>query len=253
MIKKKNLQKEIDWLLEEKYKGKITKEAKSDIEKLKKGEPFDYLMGYVEFLNCRIDLSLRPFIPRVETEFWVEKGIQMIKKKGKKEIHCLDLFAGSGCIGIALLKHLKNIRVIFGEKEKKFLKQIQINLKINKIPSKRYRLIQTDVFSKIRGQYDFIFANPPYVALERKGFLQKSVIDYEPSVALFAGKQGLRYIKILIDQSKNFLKKEGRVFIEVDPFQKKEIEKILKIQKGYSSWDFLNDQFGRIRVLILKV
>jgi release factor glutamine methyltransferase len=253
MRNKRQLQKEIDWLLREKYNGKIAQKAKKDIELLRKGEPADYLIGYVEFLSCKVDLSMRPFIPRPETEFWVEQVINFLKGSKKENLRCLDLFAGSGCIGIALLKHLKKCFVDFGEKEKKFLKQIRINLEINKIPSKRYRLIQTDVFSKVKDKYDFIFANPPYVALERKHLLQKSVADYEPSIALFAGKQGLRYIKILIEQSKNYLKEKGKIFIEVDPFQKKEIEKILKMKKDYNSWEFLNDQFDRPRVLCLEV
>lgn len=253
MTKDRILQKEIKWLLEEKYRGKLTQEAKKDIERLKKGEPVDYLIGYVEFLGCKIDLSLKPFIPRPETEFWVKEAIHLIKERKKSRLYCLDLFAGSGCIGIALLRHIRNVIVDFGEKKKKFLKQIEINLKLNKIPSKRYRLIQTDVFSNIKNKYDFILANPPYVAWKRRGFLQESVINYEPKAALFAGSQGLDYIKILIDQSKNYLKENGKVFIEIDPFQKRDLERLLKQYLGhYSSYEFLLDQHQKIRVLIFS-
>jgi len=66
------MEQEIRWLLEEKYRGKLTPQAKRDIAKLKKGEHVDYLIGWKPFLNCTIDLRYKPLIPRVETEYWAD-------------------------------------------------------------------------------------------------------------------------------------------------------------------------------------
>ncbi len=248
------LQRAKKWLLEEKYNGRQTAQYFKDLERLKRGEPLDYVIGFRDFLNCKIDLSLKPLIPREETEHWIEKAISDIKNKyPDKKLKILDLFSGSGCIGIAILKHLPNSLVIFGEKSPKFIKQIKINLKINKIKPCRYKIIQTNIYSNIKGKFDFIFANPPYLSKQRISKIQKSVLKYEPKNALFAKNNGLYFIEKLIKESKNFLKPKGEMFIEFDFWQKKKIEKILEKNPDYD-FQFFKDQFDRFRYfkLILK-
>lgn len=235
--------REIEWIIKEKYKGKENKEIKKDLERLKKGEPVDYIIGFVNFLNCKIDLSFKPLIPRQETEFWVEKVIEEINNK---RVYCLDLFSGSGCIGISILKNIKNSKVDFAEIDKKLLNQIELNLKINKIKKNRYNIFYSNIFSNVNEKYDYIFANPPYIAKSKIGKVQKSVLNFEPKKALFGGKNGLKYIKLFLKDAKNFLRKDGRIYLEFDSFQKKEIEKIEKKAKFYK------DQYGKWRYLVIE-
>ena len=91
--------------------------------------PEDYKKGYKYFLNSKIDLSLKPLIPRIETEYWVSEILKDIKEGN----NCLDLFSGSGCVGLSILKNINNINCDFGEKDNKLLEQIKINLKENNI------------------------------------------------------------------------------------------------------------------------
>ncbi len=251
--------REMQWLLEEKYHGKLTREAKKDIARLsrfagsriarQRGEHIDYVIGFVDFLGCKIDLSQKPFIPRPETEFWVKGAVEYIKSKirdTKYKIRVLDLFAGSGCIGVAILKHVSQAHVDFGEKDKKLLSQIRLNAKKNGIEKKRYKVVQSNIFSNIKGKYDYIFANPPYIAESRKNKVQASVLKHEPQEALFAGKDGLDSIRPFLNQAKGFLAPNGRIYLEFDSPQKKEIEKLLN-RYEYSSWQFFKDQFGKWR------
>lgn len=238
--------------MEEKYKGKPNKKFQKDVKRIKKGEPVDYVIGFKEFLGCKIDLSKRPLIPRKETEFWVAMAIDEIKKYyATKSIKCLDIFAGSGCIGVALLANVQNVLCDIAEKDKKLLGQIKLNLKNNFTKPSRYKVIGSDVFSKIKGKYDFILANPPYIATTRKNKVQKSVLKYEPKAALFAGKDGFTYIKKFLQEVKKHLNPGGQVFMEFDFVQKNDIEKLLK-KLGYKDYEFKKDQYGKWRFLMLK-
>jgi len=239
------MEKEIGWLLKEKYLGKPTEFFYKDIERLKAGEPLDYVIGFTEFLGCKINLSKKPLIPRTETEYWVEKVLTKVKKN-KNKLNILDIFSGSGCIGISVLKNTKNTKCFFSDLDKNNLKQIKINCKINKIDSKRYRIIQSDIFNKINNKFNYIFANPPYIAKTKKNKIQKSVLKFEPAVALFGGNNGFLYINKFLKQAKNHLSENGQIFMEFDFTQKKEIEILVKKYK-YSNCEFFRDQFNRWR------
>jgi len=73
--------KQIAWLIRDKYHGQKPTATKlnSDLARLKKGEPIDYVIGWKEFLGCHIDLSKKPLIPREETEYWTEIAIFKLK------------------------------------------------------------------------------------------------------------------------------------------------------------------------------
>lgn len=255
-----NIEKEIRWLLEEKYSGKANKQFYKDVKRLEKGEPVDYVIGFTEFLGCKIDLSKRTLIPRPETEFWTERAVSAVLADKKAGARCLDLFSGSGCVGIAILAKTPILlpacrqagaTVDFVDNDKKCLEQIKINCRINKIDSKRYKIIKSDVFSKIKNKYDYIFANPPYIPTTRKDKIQRSVLKYEPRQALFGGKDGLFYIKKLLSQAKNHLNTNGKIYMEFDSIQKREIDKLLKKYK-YKQWNFYKDQYGKYRWVVIS-
>ncbi|MBI2577656.1 MAG: methyltransferase [Candidatus Wildermuthbacteria bacterium] len=297
----KDFGQEITLLLNEKYGGQMTEEAKEDIGRIRAGEPVDYVIGWTEFLGCKIDLSARPFIPRTETEYWVEKAIDDVRadvfsgalphispagstwaptrlrknigtdigftyvspkisiplrsrmplrENRGTPIKCLDLFAGSGCIGIAVLKYIPWAKVDFAEKGKKFLKQIEINTKLNGIAPERYRIVQSDVFSNVKGKYDYILANPPYIPQKSKHQVEESVLQWEPHGALFGGEDGLDYVRILIEQGRDHLNEGGKIYVEFDSPTKKDVEEILLKQKLL--YCFCKDQFGKWRYVVVE-
>jgi release factor glutamine methyltransferase len=208
--------------------------------------PEEYKQGFKDFLGVKIDLSKRPLIPREETEYWV----RVVLKEIKEGAECLDLFAGSGCIGISILKNVNNSFCDFGEKEDLFLEQIKISLDLNGIDKERYSLIKTDVFSNIEKKYDYILANPPYVAESRINEVGEDVKMFEPAVALYGGNDGMDYIKVFLNEVVNYLKDSGVIYLEFDPEQKEWIEEIIKDK--YSSYEFLKDQFNKYRFVKIK-
>ncbi len=251
MFKKNDYFQNIQRLLSEKYQNELTKKAQRDIEKLKKGEPLDYLIGFINFLGCRIDLSKRPFIPRVETEFWVGKLVRSYQKQAPAHLKCLDIFAGSGCLGIAVLSRIPGARVDFSEKSLKFLRQVKINLELNKISQKRYHLIKSDIFSEIRGKYDLILANPPYVPWRQKDLVQESVWRFEPKSAIFGGLDGLSHIRSFLEEAKKYLKPKGKIYLEFGFDQRIKLKTLLE-SFAYKHYRFFKDLYGRWRYLIIS-
>jgi len=249
------MDKNIYWLLRDKYnytKNQIDNfninsaslNIRQDIEKLANGEPINYVIGWQEFLDCKIDLSYKPLIPRVETEFWVKNVIDNIKTTNNN-ISVLDLCCGSGCIGIAVLKHISNSFVTFSDISDNAIAQTKLNLNINNINPKRYLVTKSDLFKNINTKFDFIFANPPYV--DKNGFVPDS-LKFEPEIAIFASDNGMKIIKKILEQFDNYLKVSGQLFMEFGYKQDKEIKEIL-INSNKVNFNILKDQYNVDRVL----
>jgi release factor glutamine methyltransferase len=267
-----NNTKEDLWLLHEKYEGKECPEFFEDLRRIESGEPVDYVIGFSMFLGAKIDLEHHPMIPRQETEWWVEKALNIITGSGlhpePKRLKILDLFAGSGCIGIALLKNLPDVLVDFGEKDPLLIKQIEKNLEINNIPiagrgsltpSETFRSVtiracvyESDVFQNIPpNKYDFIFANPPYISHDRKWQVAKPVLEHEPHLALFTQDDGLFFVKKLLNEAPTFLAENGKLFMEFDQWQKETIEELVAESKFQG--EFWKDQNEKWRVVMCEL
>ncbi len=207
-------------------------------------------MKRIKFANCKIDFSKKVFRPRIETEFWVKKSLKELTEVGP--LLALDMFAGTGCIGISILKNIKNSNVNFVDISEEAVGQIKINLKLNNIGKERYKIYKSNLFEKLKGEkYDFIFANPPYVALDRISEVDEEILEKEPHISLFAGKDGMDYIRKFFLQVKKYLKPNGKIFLEFDPFQKKKIKEILEKEKF--KFIFKKDQFGKFRWLKAEI
>ena len=242
--------KEVEWLLKEKFNGVETPEFHADVLRLKGGEPLAYVIGWIPFYDCKIDVSLHPMIPRPETEFWVERAVGELRALGKPTLRLADTFSGSGCIGIALLKHLPNATVDISEFDPKLTEQLRINVRLNDIDEARANCAQADALSALTGTYDAIFANPPYIDPAAIPEMDESVINFEPHLSLFAGERGLDYVKIIITDGGKFLNDGGTFYVECDAHQRAWIEELLV----GTPWkhEFWLDQYDQVRFLILR-
>jgi len=205
--------------------------------------PEEYKRGFKDFLGVRVGLSSRPLIPREETEDWVREALKEIKGE------CLDLFAGSGCIGLAILKNVPGSTCDFGDVESSFLEGIGKSAEENGITKERFDLIGTDIFSNIKKKYDFILANPPYVAESRADEVGEDVKEFEPAIALYGGNDGMELIRRFLKEAKDHLKDTGVIYMEFDPGQRKEIE---ELAKGYSKHEFFKDRYDKQRYIRIE-
>lgn len=241
---------EKQWLLNEKYQGIESPEFFEDFKKLESGTPLAYLIGNIPFLGITVDLEYKPLIPRPETEFWVNYCIEKYIPL-EVNISILDIYSGSGCIGLGIAKKRPNTKILCSDIKKENIVQIQKNIVFNGISEKQVSVIQSDIFKNISMQkFDIIFANPPYISEQRKDTVDDSVLLYEDHHALFAEDDGLFHIKNLIEKIPFFLKDNGYMFIEFDPWQKDLIESYTQEKKLY--FEFLQDQYQKNRVLIIQ-
>jgi release factor glutamine methyltransferase len=242
-------------LREKKYKGRETKEFLEDVVKMAQGEPLEYLLGEVIFCGARIDLSYRPMIPRPEAEYWVGQLIQEqiiennVAHELPKAIRVLDLFSGSGCIGIALLRNILGSTCDFIEYNSTLLPQIKLSLTKNNIEQNRASVITGDIWEGATGMYDIITAVPPYVPPHMKDEVMQE-LGREDASYFFDKEDGYYYHKQVLARAKEFLKEGGALYLEFDITQRNYIEQLAQ-QNNWSNYSFLKDPYGHECVIVL--
>lgn len=251
MIQKNSLHEEthherdVLWLLQEKYGGIKGDSFEKDVERLRSGELLAYVIGFTPFLRTKIYLDSHPLIPRPETEWWTEQFLLSLEKD--VPYHILDLCAGSGAIGVALLKHHPLITVTFADIREDHLKTIEKNVRENGILETRVHIIQSDLFHNISLTFDRIVTNPPYIPDARK--LPSSVKDNEPHDALFSGEDGFLHIKKILEGTKKHLNKDGELWCEID-ITHEHTALPCAYAGGAETAEIRKDQYGLPRLLV---
>ena len=226
-----------------KHGGRETEDFLKDVKSLTEGEAFEYLLGEVKFCDAKIDLSLRPMIPRPETEFWVKQAIENILNTRRGfTLRVLDLFSGSGNVGIAVLKNIPESIVDMIELDPKLKEQIEISIVKNNIKKLRTQIITGDTWTGAAGTYDVIFAVPPYVPPQMKEEVMKE-LSAESPLSFFDKEDGFYFHKQVLSRAKEFLKEGGVLYLEFDITQREKIEMLAK-EYGFKNYSFLKDPYG---------
>jgi release factor glutamine methyltransferase len=255
------MSQDIEWLLEEKYKGEKSEAFFADCRALALGEPLGYLIGHTPFLDTTIYLDSKPLIPRPETEFWTEKVIADIKTNyptqdnshtpGADQLRILDLCAGSGCIGVAIAKAVPDAIVDFSEIDEKHTDTIRRNLEENHIEAGQTHIYHSNLFEAFSGTYQYIVSNPPYIDMDLKR-TDENVLEHEPYIALSGGLAGLEVIQKIIEEAPKHLERHGQLWMEHEPEQSVAIRNLAREHKFACTTH--HDQYGveRYSVLVLQ-
>lgn len=223
-------------------------EYKEYIEKIIKGKPVQYITNNQEFMRLNFYVDENVLIPQPDTEILVEEVIKSIDIKENIEI--LDMCTGSGCIGISLAKNIKNTKVTLVDISKEAIETAKKNAIQNEVENK-ITFIQSDMFENVKGKFDIIVSNPPYIKTNIIQTLDKQVQN-EPHIALNGGEDGLDFYKILINEAHKYLKKDGKIFLEIGYDQKQEVESLAKQSKHYKKIETIKDLSQNDRVIILE-
>ena len=219
------------------------------IKEVVAGKPVQYITNKQEFMGLSFFVDENVLIPQPDTEILVEEAIKYANQI-KEDVEILDMCTGSGCIGVALAKHVKNAKVTLVDISTKALEVAKKNAKENEVKEK-VNFIQSDMFENIKGKFDVIVSNPPYIKTKVINELDLQVQN-EPHLALDGGEDGLKFYEILINEAPKYLKENGKIFLEIGYDQKKEVEELARNSKLYKEIENVKDLANNDRVIELK-
>ena len=285
---------EVRWLEEhflEKHRGNVEETLKSVrravLERSDLKKPLSYIIGSQPFFGCEIAVRQPLLCPRPETEWWAHEVVSQLSlaSRGREAtpLRILDMCAGTGCIGIAIAKHLPNVTVLAADISKDAVLCANMNAARNKVQD-RYLCIHSDMFSNIlpdkasgawtmpkglerfsplENSFDIIVSNPPYILPLQCDELPESVKLWESRIALVGdekreAKQYL-YYKEIVEAAPKLLKPRKRadefpwpsVVLEVG-LQAEAVASVLEKYPGWSTVKLLED-FARQPRLVTGV
>lgn len=231
----------------EEYLKKYLPEDKYEegIRQYKEGKPLQYIVGTAPFYDLTLKVNKDVLIPRFETEYLVEKTINYAKKYFSNKINILDIGTGSGAIAISLKKHLDS-NVTASDISAKALEKAKENAINN---NAKITFIKSDIFENIKGKFDIIISNPPYIAYDEE--IEDIVKNNEPHIALYAKDNGLYFYKKIINQAKKYLNKKSILAFEIGMTQGHSLKEYASIYFKGSKIFVEKDLTGRDRYLFI--
>ena len=210
------------------------------------GKPIAYLVGKKSFWKYEFKITEDVLIPRPDTETIIEQVLKITKEKFKLKV--LDIGVGSGCIILSILKEKSDFNGVGIDLSQKCIDISKINAqKLGLI--NRVKFYKSDIDNFNLGKYDLIISNPPYIKTIDLKYLEKDVIDFEPTNALNGGLDGLSEIKKVINNSTKLIKKNGKLVLEIAFDQKNLVVNLLR-KKGFYINKTVRDYANNYRCII---
>lgn len=220
------------------------------LERRRAGEPVAHLVGWKEFYGRRFAVSPAVLIPRPETEFLAEAGLQILERSAPLRPEVLDLCTGSGAVAVTIALELPHARVWATDLSGEALEVAAENVRRYQVGD-RVTLSRGDLFEALpeRRRFDVIVANPPYVGTERGPAPEELVVRHEPAMALFAGPDGLEVLRRLVAGAPEWLVDGGSLAVEVAAGQSEGIEALMQ-ERGFRDTGLVSDLQGLPRVVL---
>jgi len=223
----------------------LSQKLKADFERLKTGEPIQYILEKGPFYGREFMVSPATLIPRNETEELVHL---IIKENAKPKLRILDIGTGTGCIPITLALELKEPEVFGIDISDEALEIASLNAKCLKA---EVIFDKCDILTKVpqTGSLDILVSNPPYIPLEEKGQMHTNVLDFEPDLALFVTDEDpLIFYKIIAEKGKKLLKPLGKIYFEINERFGLQISSLLS-SLDYKNVRIIQDLNGKDRII----
>ncbi len=218
------------------------------VERRISGEPTAYIRGSREFYGLSFYVDDSVLVPRPESEFLVEKALQIAKSRPVEKV--VEIGTGSGAIAITLALNLDGAGVYATDISLPALRVARLNCEHHGVLG-RVRLLAGDMLEPLRGSFDIIVANLPYIPLQE--VVRLGLADFEPLVALDGGRCGLEKINRLCSVVENYIEVGGSLLLEVGRGQAKMVAETLEGLFPSATLEVVTDLAGIDRLLALSL
>lgn len=217
----------------------------STIERLKKHEPIQYIIGYCDFCGLTFKVTQETLIPRPETSELVEWITE--EQKGDK-VNILDIGTGSGCIAITLSNKLPGCNIAAWDISPGALAVAEEN---NRNNGTEVIFSQVDIlaYQPQDEMFGIIVSNPPYIKEKEKKSMEANVLDWEPHTALFVpDNDPLLFYRAIAEKALAMLTSGGALYFEINRAHGAETVEMLK-SLGYIETELRKDLAGNDRMI----
>jgi carbamoyltransferase len=218
-------------------------------------EPLQYILGNAFFCGLHFLISSKVFIPKKESEYFVEKIFDDILLNKKNKIRIFEIGGGCGCIVIALAKKMlkakKKFEIMSIDISGEAIKNAKQNLILNGIEESLIKFSKKNIFKMktLEKDFDYIISNPPRISWVEYNQMVNEVATYEPEISLTDYDNGLTFINKIfrLGADKNF---KGKIFCEIADSQKDEIELSLRKERldNHLFYEDINGSYTIIEV-----
>lgn len=216
------------------------------IKKRAERVPLQYITGEQEFMGMTFHVNSNVLIPRQDTETLVEEALKIVKPGMK----ILDMCTGSGCVLISILNNVHGTEGYGYDISKQAINVAKENAKLNDVPAvfERSNLFEDVVDEK----FDIIVSNPPYIRSEEIPQLMPEVSQFEPHEALDGKEDGLYFYRKIIEESRDYLTKDGYLLFEIGYDQGWAVSSMMR-EAGFADVQVIKDLAKNDRVVSGKI
>ena len=236
---------ELSLKINEQVPEKIIAELEKLILRRIDKEPISKILGKRDFWGRSFSINENVLDPRADTEtlidFVIEKPVKSV----------LELGTGSGAIAVTLACEWKHVHLTAVDISEDAISMAKINAEKFNVQNKIH-FLKSDWFETVRGSFDLIISNPPYIGLVEQDEIAAEVIKYDPEIALFAGRDGLEAYKRIIPNLAKFLNPDGLVVLETGASQSNQVKNMMNAV-GFIDAKIVKDLSGKDRLVAAKL
>jgi release factor glutamine methyltransferase len=213
-------------------------------------EPAAYILGHCEFYGIDFYIDYHTFIPRPETELLVEKAVELAQhiSHRQEQITIADIGTGCGAIAVSLALALPQAKIYATDVSASALQVAEVNCQRHGVNS-QVELLQGNLLEPLPQPVDMIVANLPYIRNCEFGDLSPEIKDYEPTMALAGGKDGLDKIQQMLEWMPGKLSHGACFLLEIGQGQGGMVTSLIKSYFPQANIELISDLGGIERVV----